>query len=110
MPATPKTGSRTKPAQTKAVEPQQLPVQDIMPPTQQPASARKPGGKLGRLVDLLERSEGVDLADMMQATGWQAHSVRGAMAGALKKRFALAITSQKTEAGRIYRIASQATR
>ncbi len=41
---------------------------------------------------------------MTAATGWQAHSVRGAMSGALKKKLGLIIASEKTEAGRVYRI------
>jgi hypothetical protein len=47
---------------------------------------------------------------MMQATGWQAHSVRGALSGALKKKLALAVISTKTEAGRVYRIVDEAPR
>jgi hypothetical protein len=44
------------------------------------------------------------LEDMMAATGWQAHSVRGAMSGALKKNQGLVIESEKAAAGRVYRI------
>jgi hypothetical protein len=61
-------------------------------------------GKLGALVALLLRPEGATLAAMQDATGWQAHSVRGALAGAIKKKLGLAVTSEKTEAGRTYRI------
>ena len=43
-------------------------------------------------------------------TGWQAHSVRGALSGALKKKLGLIIISAKTEAGRVYRIADEARR
>lgn len=46
----------------------------------------------------------------MAATGWQAHLVRGAMSGAIKKGLGLAITSDKTEAGRIYRIQKRSRR
>ena len=74
-------------------------------PAEPAASPKSPNGKLGALVALMQRPQGADISDMMRATGWQAHSVRGAMAGALKKKFALAITSQKSDAGRIYRIA-----
>jgi hypothetical protein len=63
-----------------------------------------PAGKLGLLVALLQRGEGASLEAMMGATGWQKHSVRGAIAGALKKKVGLTILSEKTEAGRIYRI------
>ncbi len=63
-----------------------------------------PSGKLGQLVGLLQRAGGATLDDMVAATGWQAHSVRGAMSGSLKKKLGLAITSVKTDAGRVYRI------
>ena len=44
----------------------------------------------------------------MAATGWQPHSVRGAMSGALKKKLGLSILSHKTDAGRTYRISEDA--
>ena len=62
-----------------------------------------PKGKLGAMLSLLLRSEGATLADMQNATGWQAHSVRGAMSGAIKKKLGFEISSDKTEAGRVYR-------
>ena len=64
----------------------------------------EPKGKLGAVIALLRRSEGAQVEELMAATGWQAHSVRGAMSGALKKKLGLTISSEKTEAGRIYRI------
>lgn len=67
-------------------------------------AADKPKGKLASLIDLLSRPEGASLTAMTAATGWQAHSVRGAMAGSLKKGKGLTITSEKAEAGRIYKI------
>jgi len=63
-----------------------------------------PKGKLGAMINLLRRPEGAQVGELMAATGWQAHSVRGAISGALKKKLGLAVTSEKTEAGRIYRI------
>jgi hypothetical protein len=58
--------------------------------------------KLDMLVQLLARSNGASIAEMMKATGWQAHSVRGAIAGALKKR-GLTITSTKVDGVRRYK-------
>lgn len=63
--------------------------------------------KLQILIDLLQRQEGADLEEMMAATGWQAHSVRGALAGALRKK-GHDIQSQKTGNTRVWRIAEQA--
>ena len=49
--------------------------------------------------------KGATIAEIVEATGWQPHAVRGAFAGALKKRFGLTVTSEKLEGrGRVYRI------
>lgn len=71
-----------------------------------PASAPAPVGssKLDRLVVLLRRPEGATIAQMTEATGWQAHSVRGALAGSLRKK-GHAVTSEKVDGTRCYRIA-----
>lgn len=68
-----------------------------------PTSTKQPT-RLDQLQDLLMRSNGASIAEMMEATGWQSHSVRGAMAGALKKR-GLSITSQKVADVRRYHAA-----
>lgn len=68
------------------------------------AAPPSPGGKIGRLVELLRRPGGATIPDLMGASGWQAHSIRGAIAGAVKKKLGLAVLSAKGEAGRIYRI------
>ena len=63
-----------------------------------------PKGKLGALVALLQRPEGATVEAMTAATGWQAHSVRGALSGSLKKKLGFTIESEKTDSGRLYRI------
>lgn len=68
-----------------------------------PASTT-PKGKLGAVVALLLRPEGATLEAMQTTTGWQAHSVRGAISGSIKKKLGFIVTSEKTDAGRIYRI------
>lgn len=65
---------------------------------------KRPQGKIGALVSLLEAEGGATLATMMACTGWQAHSVRGALSGAIKKSLGLNVVSEKSAAGRIYRI------
>jgi hypothetical protein len=63
--------------------------------------------KLAQLEALLRRPEGATLDQIGATIGWQAHSVRGAMSGTLKKKQGLTITSDKAEDGqRIYRIAA----
>jgi hypothetical protein len=58
-------------------------------------------------LDLLSRTEGAKIEELQAATGWQQHSVRGFLAGAVKKKLGLTLLSEKPEAGpRRYRIVS----
>ncbi len=66
------------------------------------------GGKLAAIVDLLQRPTGASLAELMAATGWQAHSVRGALSGHVRGKLKLPLVSEKTEAGRLYRLPVEA--
>ncbi|GGD45525.1 DUF3489 domain-containing protein [Erythrobacter arachoides] len=61
----------------------------------------KATSRLHQLQALLTRENGASIAEMVAATGWQQHSVRGALAGALKKR-GLIITSEKLDGVRRY--------
>ena len=57
------------------------------------------------LIDMLKRDEGASIGQIVEATGWQKHTVRGAISGALKKKLGLAVTSTRSETGeRVYRI------
>ena len=72
------------------------------------SSALRSGTKQALLVDLLQRKGGATIAEVVKATGWQPHSVRGAISGALKKKLGLAVASDKVEGrGRVYRIAAK---
>ncbi len=69
-----------------------------------PVAAVRQGTKLAILVDLVSRRGGATIAELTKATGWQPHSVRGAISGTLKKKLGLAIASEKVESrGRVYR-------
>lgn len=64
--------------------------------------------KQAKVIALLKRPGGATLDALVKATGWQRHTVRGAIAGALKKRLKLKVVSQKSENGlRTYRIAGR---
>ena len=66
--------------------------------------------KQATVIAMLKRTEGATIDQICEATGWQPHTVRGAMAGALKKKLGLDIQSFKESGGaRTYRIASQET-
>jgi hypothetical protein len=61
--------------------------------------------KQAQLVEMLKRVEGATIEEVVSAFGWQPHTVRGAIAGALKKKLGLDVTSEKIEGrGRVYRI------
>jgi hypothetical protein len=67
------------------------------------------GTKQALLISLLRRPEGVTMPEIVAATGWQAHSARGAMSGALGKKLGLVVVSAKEDArGRVYRIGQPA--
>ena len=68
------------------------------------ATARE-GSKKAAVLVLLRKPKGVTLPQLMKATGWQAHSVRGFLSGSLRKRMGLAVKSSKNPEGqRVYRI------
>jgi len=87
------------------------------PTTRKPRAAKAPAAKTqprtradskqAQLVEMLKRTQGASLDEIAKAFDWQAHTVRGAIAGALKKKLGLDVTSEKVEGrGRVYRIAA----
>ena len=80
-------------------------------PVQMPdeAEAAKPvairaGTKQAQIIAMLQRPEGATVAEMVEATGWLAHSVRASISGALKKKLGLPISAGKVEGrGTVYR-------
>ena len=71
-------------------------------------ASKRSSTKQALLVGLLQRKEGATTAEAVKATGWQPHSVRGAISGTLKKKLGLAVVSDKVEGrGRVYRIAAK---
>jgi Protein of unknown function (DUF3489) len=68
--------------------------------------AHRADSKQAKLIEMLMRPDGASIDEIVTAFGWQAHTVRGAIAGALKKKLGLNVVSEKSEGrGRIYRIA-----
>jgi Protein of unknown function (DUF3489) len=69
--------------------------------------ATREGTKQSQLIDLLRRPKGATIDEIAEALSWQPHTVRGAIAGTLKKKLGLDVTSEKDDKrGRIYRTAN----
>ena len=64
-----------------------------------------PGSKQSRVIAMLQSPTGATIAAMMKTTGWQQHSVRGFLAGVVRKRLKLKLSSKKVDGNRVYRIA-----
>jgi|SRR3954452_22989438 hypothetical protein len=78
-----------------------------------PARADQPvkhraGSKQARVIEMLMKPEGTTIDDIMKATDWQQHSVRGFFAGIIRKKLKLTLTSEAAEAGRIYKVTDNA--
>jgi hypothetical protein len=64
------------------------------------------GTKGAAIIELLRREAGATLPELVAASGWQAHSVRGFLSGTLKKKHGLTVASEKADGIRRYRIAA----
>lgn len=82
-------------------------IQNETPTSNEDPATPLPKTKIAIVISLLRRPEGASLEMLVRSTGWQAHSVRGIMAGAIKKKIGLTITSEKIDGLRIYRIAPE---
>ena len=63
------------------------------------AKPAREGSKTNKVLDLLKRPGGVTAKELMKATGWQPHSVRGFLSGTVGKKMGLSVTSTKGEDG-----------
>src|SRR5271154_1453313 len=85
-PAKPKSGKKASPAK-KAHK------------SAKKATGARDGSKTAKVLELLKRPGGVTTKELMKATGWQPHSVRGFLSGTVGKKMGLTVTSAKAEDG-----------
>ena len=77
------------------------------PKGQKKAHGARDGSKAAAILDLLKRKDGATLKELMKATEWQAHSVRGFLSGTVGKKMGLTVTSTKADDGeRTYSVKS----
>jgi Protein of unknown function (DUF3489) len=86
-------GAAAKPPQQATVDPK--------------AKNAQPRSKQSRVIAMLQSPAGATITGMMGATGWQQHSVRGFLAGVVRKRLNLTLESKKVDGTRVYRIAAR---
>ena len=99
-----------EPAEKKGSRPRRKPQgKSSAPKPDKTHGAVRPNTKLSLLITMLRRDGGATIPEIVDATGWQQHSVRGAISGTVKKKHGLTVTSETVEGrGRVYRVTDTA--
>ena len=99
----------SKSAKKRAVASSATPVAVAKPAQSAPRKAkrpkREPGSKQDSVIAMLKSPAGATIDAMVKATGWQQHPVRGFLAGVVRKRLKLKLSSKKVDGNRVYQIA-----
>ena len=106
-PAKPQGGPAKAKSSKKATPAKKAPKAAKGAKPEEKASGTREGSKTTKVIDLMKRPGGATLNEIVAATNWQAHSVRGFISGTLGKKMGLTITSAKREDGeRVYSLAN----
>jgi hypothetical protein len=100
----------SKSAKKRAVASSETPVAVAKPAQLTARKAKRPnsepGSKQDSVIAMLKSPAGATIDAMVKATGWQQHSVRGFLAGVVRKRLKLKLASKTVDGNRVYQIAS----
>jgi Protein of unknown function (DUF3489) len=100
----------SKPAKKRPVASSTTPVLAAKPAQSTAGNVKSPkvdpGSKQSRVIAILQLPTGTTIAAIMKTTGWEQHSVRGFLAGVVRKRLKLKLGSEKVDGQRVYQIAS----
>jgi hypothetical protein len=99
--------SKTAQKITKTTTPAKTATRSVKAKAAEPVPTPAPivlKSKQAIILDLLKHPQGATVEELMQATGWQRHSVYGTLSGVVKKRLGLNVVSAHEARGRIYRI------
>jgi Protein of unknown function (DUF3489) len=113
LPRASRSAAKPAPKTAQSKEPRHVPAQSNSAATEGRSAenivhnfkaASESGSKQACVLALLRAPNGATITSIMQATGWQRHSVRGFLAGIVRKRLKLNLTSHKVDGSRVYRI------
>src|SRR3954471_17099228 len=97
----PKSSKKRSPKSTAARAATAKPPQ---PAVTDPEQKNDAVSKQARVIEMLQSPTGMTVAAMMKETGWQQHSVRGFLAGVVRKKLKLKLNSKKIDGSRVYRV------
>src|SRR4030088_446016 len=95
----PKSANRRSPKSTAARATVEKPLQPAITGREKKTDA---GSKQARVIEILQSPTGMTIAAMMKETGWQQHSVRGFLAGVVRKKLKLQLSPKKIDGNRVY--------
>ena len=98
-----KTSGRSRSARRKSIKPKAEP-RSAAGQQQRSPETKRADSKQGRIIAMLRAASGATIQAITDATGWQPHSVRGFLAGVVRKKLGLTLVSVVAKGGRVYRI------